>query len=239
MKIGKTAAVFFFLFIFISVHPLFSDNGKELLLQWFDSLSNARRYGKIQEELLGLFQEAESGGIPGELLLVKLKEGAAKNIPSERLLVALKQEKKRYQSALDIIEAAGYSSEVPARLLEQPVKTLGILLREGLAPPFLENLLSRAHEERLELTDGIAACSTVFQVKKITNLPEAELLRLGYALYKSSLPPSGYDALASVFLKAKVQRLSDRDTLEIVLRIFENGGSLIQLEREINRRVRR
>lgn len=232
---------FVFLFFCTGNHILFCENdGNEKdLLQWFDAAPEAERYREIKPDLLALFREADETGIPADLLLGKVKEGAAKRVPPSRLLRAIRLEKERFQTGLEIITNAGYSPAEKREKLSPYLKLLGIILREGTAKTFLEELLHDAWTKGLNLAQGISSCGAVFQVQKITSLPEEDLLRLGKALFESSLPPSGYDSLPSVFLKGRVNRISERDILEIALRIFENGGGLIQLERELGRRMRK
>ena len=232
---------FVFLFFYTGNHILFGENrGSEReLLHWFDDAPEAGRYREIKPDLQAVFREADDADIPGGLLLGKVKEGAAKRVPPSRLLHAIRLEKERFQTGLEIIKNAGYSPAEKGEELGRHLKLLGIILREGTAETFLEELLRGARTNGLALAQGISACSAVFQVQKITSLPEEDLLRLGKALFESSLPPSGYDSLPSFFLKGQVNRISERDILEIALRVFENGGGLIQLERELSRRMRK
>lgn len=225
-------------FIILLISPVLSLSAESINIEeeldlWFSETPRAEAYLEIRPGLLSLLREAGEAGIPPGLLIAKMKEGAAKHISPVRLEAALRQELSRLRIALRVIETAGYGPT------EQPLKILGILLREGVSEDFLRRVLIDAQAAGRPLADGTAACSALFQVKKITGLPEDDLLRLGQALYQSSLKASGYDAVASVFLKARINRLSDRDMLEIVLTIFEGGGGLVQLEREINRRTRR
>lgn len=206
---------------------------------WFASAPEASAYADIHSDIMLLLLDAGESGIPVRLLLAKVKEGAAKGVPSRRLFVALENERDRLRSAIDIIDSAGYPLLRRDTDLEQPVKMLGIILREGCSAAVLREILSGGFAEGRTLSEGTAACGAVFHVKKVADLSDQELVSLGIALYGSSLPPTGYDTVSSIFLKARVHRLSDKDTLDLVLGVLKSGGGLIQLERALDRRIQR
>jgi hypothetical protein len=230
-----------FLFFYAAGEPVFCDNnsGEHRILQWFETSSHAEGYREIQPELVSLFRDADDIGIPADLLLGKVKEGAAKGIPSSRLLPAVRNEKERLVQGLEIIENAGYSPAAHREELSRHLKLLGIILREGMSEAVLTDVLSEGRERGLDLREGMSACSAVFQIRKVTSLAGEDLILLGKALFESSLPPSKYASVSSIFLKAQVNRISERDILEIALRVFNDGGGLVQLEREFGRRGRR
>lgn len=230
-----------FLFFYAAGAPVFCDNGtgERRIIQWFETSSNAEGYREIQPELISLFRDADDIGIPADLLLGKVKEGAAKGIPSSRLLPAVRNEKERLVQGLEIIENAGYFSAGSREELSRHLKLLGIILREGMSEAVLTDVLREARRLDMDLSEGMSACSAVFQIRKVTSLAGDDLIRLGKALFESSLPPSKYASVSSIFLKGQVKRISERDILEIALRVFNDGGGLIQLEREMSRRGRR
>jgi len=230
-----------FLFFYAAAVPLHCDNGtgERRIMQWFETSSNAEGYREIQPELVSLFRGADDIGIPADLLLGKVKEGAAKGIPSSRLLPAVRKEKERLRKGLEIIANAGYSQGMHGRELSRHLKLLGIILREGMSEAVLTDVLREARKRGLSLADGMSACSAVFQIREITSLDGDDLIRLGKALFESSLPPSKYASVFSIFLKGQVKRISERDILEIALGVFNDGGGLVQLEREFGRRGRR
>lgn len=210
----------------------------EQLEQWFDTSSAAGRYTDTKDELIELFTRVETTEVPGELLLERLKEGAAKRVPPQRLLSVLRQDFERLERVDRVIEAAGYTHARGSTSYKQNLKLLSIVLRGGVSESVVENVLQEAHTHEKSLEVALAACDALFQVTQIGDLTDNELIQLGTTLLTSSLPSSSYSSIASLFLKGRVNRLDDSDILEIVIRVLENNGGLIQLEREIQRRTR-
>lgn len=228
-----------FLLLLLPSIFLFADGIEDECILWFDTAPEAAAYGTIQADILDILVEAEASGIPGQLLLSKMKEGAVKGVPPARLVTALKKERDRLLRALDIIEAAGYSPAEDGASTEQSLKMISIILRDNGSSRLLEGVLYEAHRNNRSLSDGTAACGAVFQVGKVTGLSEDQLLSLGTALFDGSLPSSAYNAVVSIFLKARAGRISEEEALDILIEVFGAGKGLIQLEREINRRVQR
>lgn len=213
--------------------------GSKALQSWFDTAREADRYTSVREGLFDVFDQADDSDIPPSILFSKLKEGAVKNVPPPRLLDGLEQEADRLRTARDIIRTSGFPYPDDAENRERYLRILGINLREGMPQQLLVDQLAEAKARGLELGNGVDALEALLQVRKITDLTQEELLDLGKALYSSSIPSSQYNAISSIFLRARINRLSEREVLGIAVRVFENGDGLIRLEREIDRRKRR
>lgn len=233
----STAAVFFLLL----TGNLFGEdlNGEEFLQDWFSDSGESGRYTTIEDDLYPIFRLADNSGVPPALLMEKLREGAAKGIPGGRLLSALRSELERLISAGDILDGSGYFADVGSSETQNAYKIIAIMLREDIPEEKIRQLLEKGRERNLPLTAATAACSAVFQVSSVTDLRENELLRLGTSLYDSDLGPSNYDAVVSIFVRGRVNRLEDEEILDIIEDVFTRGGGLIRLERELNKRTRR
>lgn len=206
---------------------------------WFNNSRQAKPYNDIKEPILSLFARSEQRGVPSSLLLDKLKEGAAKRIPEQRLLAALSQELDRLTRAQQIIESTGYEVDVEGTEYKEHLKLIVIMIRGGLSEIHIQNVLEFAEHIHKPLTAGIAACEALLQLNQIATLQEEQLLDVGKALLDSSLPTSGYASVTSIFIKARALKIRDKETVAILQRVLDQGGGLIQLEREINRRGRR
>jgi len=220
---------------------LFGDGpkGENLLRDWFSKSGNSDRYELIEDELNQLFRRADDSGVPPELLLEKLREGSAKGISAGRVLPALRNELERLITAGEIIGSSGYPPGGNAAELQNAYKIIAIMLREEIEKETIRELLTEAVKLDLPLSAAVAACSAVFQTFSVTDLGDNELLRLGISLYNSGLGPSNYGAVASIFIKGRVNRLEDGEILKIIEDVFGRGGGLIRLERELNKRTRR
>ena len=105
--------------------------------------------------------------------------------------------------------------------------------------------LVQAHEilAQVGLHDGTAeATREIYQTMSIMLVagPPGEviehILQLGHIVAASNLGPEGYSALASLFTKGQLYRVSRDDMLALVTDSFAHGGGLIQIDQELNRR---
>jgi len=246
MRLRAGRGLLYLLFLTASVLNLFGEEGEgeQLITDWFRENRESVRYDQIEDELHSLFSSAEAAQIPPELLMEKLREGAAKRIAPDRIFKALQDELQLLYTAREIISSAGFSSinrtsDNRTSELKNGLKITVIMLREGIGEKAVRELLTEAKRRGIPLASAISACSAVFHVAKITELSDTELIRLSAALYSSNLTPSNYDTVPSVFVKGRVNRLSDADILDLVESVFSRGGGLIRVERELRTRVRR
>lgn len=228
------------LLLLISVSLVWAENvwEKKDLLKWLDKETTPTQYKDFESDFFDLFTRNVTSPVVPDLLMERLYEGGAKRVPAERLLDGLSKEKERLQRVVRIVAGIGYT-ELSIDNLKPHVKALSIALRGDLTFSLVEEILEESFKNEYSLTVGVSACTTLFQISRITFLTEKDFLKLGNALLNSSLPASGYSSLTSVFIKGRGSRLKDSDIMDIIVRILERGGGLVQIEREISRRTRR
>lgn len=236
--LSLSAAIFIWFFI---TGNLFGDGqtGETLLRDWFSRDGKSGRYESIEGQLYSLFRNSDNTSVPPEILMEKLREGAAKGVPAGRVLTALRDERDRLNTAGEIIDGSGYSVQENTSDVRNAYKIIAIMLREEISKNTILELLREAKTRDLPLSSGASACSAVFQAASVTDLRNTDLVRLGISLYTSGLDPSHYGAVASIFVKGRVNRLDEKEILGIVESVFSRGGGLIRLERELNTRTRR
>ena len=231
------------LFYFMFAGNLFGDGstGEDQLRDWFSESVKSGRYESIEDDLRSLFRRADNSGAPPGVLMEKLREGAAKGIPPGRLMPALRNELKSLITAGEDYRKLRISNKRAETVpdIQNAYKIIAIMLREEIEKETIRELLQEAGQLDLPLSAGTAACSAVFQASSVTGLRDGDLLRLGISLYNSTLGPSNYGAVASIFVKGRVNRLSEEEILDIIEDVFARGGGLIRLERELNKRTRR
>jgi hypothetical protein len=169
----------------------------------------------------------------------RLKEGAAKRVPPQRLLSVLQRDFARLRRVIRLIEEAGFRRATRSSRYQKNIKLLSIVLRGDISEAVVTELLEYAGNRGKTLDEAATACNAIFQVARISSLGDTDLVRLGKSLLTSRLPASSYASVASLFLKGKVNKMDDSDIVELMVRVLENGGGLIQLERELQRRARR
>lgn len=234
---SKTAVLFPLLLLVAAVLVHGAEEAE--VRSWFRSESRARPYIGMEAEIVGLFTEAESRGLPAQALLGKLKEGAAKSIDPKRLLAGLKDELARLTAAQGILERA-WTAFADAASRQSALKDMSVYLLGGVGVEVLEGVLAQAALLQRGYADAIACCDALWKLREMSSVDDTGLLRIGRALLGSRVPPSGYKTVPSLFLRAKVQKVAESDILDdIVLKTLESGGGLIQMEEELARRARK
>lgn len=210
----------------------------QTLDQWFAEPTHAA-YFDIHSELISIFAIAHEHDIPAALLILKLNEGASKKVQTLKMLEAVKAESERLISAKKILTAAIAAKKLAFTPEQSEIllRGMSVFLSGGLTPEQINHFLLRTGESGID--KFLSLGNTLIGIISINELTGESLLKLGDALLESSLNISSYSAVASLFLKGKLQRMNGGDLALMIIGILENDGGLIQMEAELNRRSRR
>ncbi len=128
------------------------------LQAWLAGGRGAERYRGIAEQLMGIAVDLDREGLPGGLLMGRIREGAAKAVPPERLLEAAVAEAGRLKELAALLEAIGPD---PGSDAERVYGILSLCLRGGMPTGTLAALLRAGSltTDRLERT--LAAAQTI------------------------------------------------------------------------------
>jgi hypothetical protein len=238
---GVTKRAIPFLLILLICHiPL---NAQSELAQWdlpkwFREEKAARRYLEYREDILAVFAEVRKQQLPRWILLEKLNEGVSKKVKGDKLVAALEQGIRDLAGIRDIfseLELVWSSTE----LYEETMKTLYLYLSGGLSLPLLDKLLRLSLEKEQENAERLLLCETILRVRQATKLQETQLYQLAESLANSTLQATGYLSVSSFFVKGKIRHMQEEYLLELVTGTLDNGGGLIQLNEQFNRRTRK
>lgn len=206
------------------------------LREWLEAGRGAQRYSGIAGSLMDIVTGTEGKGLPGGVLLDRIREGAAKAVSPQRLLDATTAEAGRLEAVAVLLGSAGLD---PERDAERVYGILSLCLRGGIRTGTLGALL---HEGRLStepLERALAAAQAILGLAGITTLEPSDLERLGVSLIRGRLPWRAFGSMEALFAKARSAGRSDEATLQIVVTTLERGGGMIQLSDAIGRPVSR
>jgi len=219
--------------------PLFAEPSTITELRsWFMENINGSRYQAYQARIEAVFLAAQESGLPLWILFDKLSEGVSKKVKGEVLATALERE---YNQLLTIHTLfTKMKMEITDRVLyEEGLKTLSLFLSGGLDSDLLQALLTHSLALKQEPRTLLLLCEAVFKIKQASLLNNGQLLRLADALMGSSLPPAGYLSIASLFIKGKIKHIQEETLFVLITETLAGGGGLIQLNDELNRRIKK
>jgi hypothetical protein len=218
----------------------FGDNKdtKNELSSWLQKNPQGKAYQNAEENLNRVIESTEKEGLPTEILMTRMREGAAKKIPEDLLVNALNEELDRLVLAKTILqnEEIQFSSK---GAYQDALREISLLLLNGFSGEFVSGLLTFSVSQDKGIEGVLAAGCSLLLISGTGHLSEEQLYNLGKALLSSRFSPAGYPSVASLFIKASVNQVEPVELLAPVIRILEQGGGLIQLERELRRRMKR
>lgn len=203
--------------------------GTAALESFFAADARSRRYGQVRPDIEDLFRRAVSRDIPVVSMNTLLREAAAKNVPPGDLVRALDGELERLTRGQEILRNAGYQV---AALPDGTLRRISLYMQAGISDPIL-NELAAAEQEISALLEAL---ETVASVLSTSALSDRSAVALGAALMNSALSPEAYGSVASAYVKGRARGLSSREVTDIVVRVLEAGGGIIQIDREISAR---
>lgn len=224
--------------LFFSLAAAFCFPESADLKAWYREDRKAAKYEEIRSLLESIFAAAEQSDIPAVLLTEKLKQGSAKNVSPGRLADAMNSELARLIIAEGMVSdycESAVSTEERVSL----IRGISIFLSGSLSKNELEFYLSMCCEKGSGSSKFLSLGGAMLGIQTVEWLSPDQRLSLAESLLGSSVPPSGYNAVSSIFLKGKLNRLSPAEVLEIVTSSLSRGGGIIQMEDELNRRSRK
>jgi len=221
-----------FLFLFLSSLLQAEDYGP---LLWLDSPA-AAAYQAERDSLTALLRSARDRGVPGELLLDKLREGAAKKARPPVLLAAMGAETERL---LDLSQLL-HRSPAPVRGDEVSLlRTGSLILLGGMQMDTMDAVLTYAGSVGKTADRALGACGSAVRVVAVSQADPTRLKSFSECLIRSSLSDRDYPNLVSVAVKAKRTGILGDEFINLLVGVLDSGGGLPALDREIDRRGRR
>lgn len=205
--------------------------------KWILNDTRGKRYSDYRQYFNELFDAASKQNIPAALLINKIHEGAAKNIPPQRLIKAVSNELIRLETAKYILDNEKITPK-DYGYYEDTLKHISILLLGGIESKTIIRLLKLKDKYSRTADDILTACDVLIQFNSIDRLSQGDLYSTGRALLMSRLKSASFSSIASIYLNARAKRIKTGDILKIIETTLENGGGLIQIDREISDRGR-
>lgn len=238
-RTGGYKILFLFFLLFVGSGYIFpADPDAAEISAWLQGEPQAEYLRGEEPRIREIFAEARSRSVPGEILFERLKEGAAKRAAPEVLLRSLREETERLAAARRIILSAGPAISAAAREISL-LKTSSLALRGGFSEKSLFEVLRAASDSGKGPAGAIELLPLLIRMQGIEPLPEASVGAFGLALFSGRLPPAQYGSLLSLYLKAAAGKLAGDVTLRLMADILRTGGGLVQIERELTRRIKR
>lgn len=211
------------------------NEAESVVARWFSENRSAERYADVRKELTQVFTAAEAGELPLSVLEERLSLGAAKRVPPERLTEVLRLDLKHLSEAVAVLRNSSLPSDGEA------ARDLFVYIRGGVPADTLAAVAEAGArgvpgDRRLRLNRTAAAVLAMYQTDELT---EADMTRIGSALMNSSLPSTAFMTVASLYSKARLGRVETQEAIGILYRVLTEGGGLVHLQRELERRMKR
>lgn len=211
--------------------------GVREILSWLSAAEEAAPYrGDVRYG--AIFEKAKDEGVPLILLFEKLKEGIAKRISPPVLVRFLGEEGLRLALARSLVS----SSSVEVRGSEEELallKSCSISLSNGIDRAVLKEVLRAAALSRKGATGAVGFLPVLIRMREVGEIPSELAGPFASAVFSGRLPETEYGPLVSLYFKAVAGRLSTETTLKLMIDTLKTGGGIIQIERELSRRIRR
>jgi len=217
----------------LAAPALFSESSD--VRSWFRDEPRAHSYSAVEADVLRVFDDAGKAGLPLGPLMDKLQEGASKGAAANVLLTALRAESQRLSMGQAILDTQGVRFIDPGDR-EEALRAISLLVVDGVSAQTIESLLALAVSVGRDPLDDAEALRVLAQVKLSSRLADNDIQRLGAALLKSRLPRAAFNSIPPFLLKASALGMSDQAIEDIIVSVLGSGGSLIQMEEEIQKR---
>jgi hypothetical protein len=84
----------------------------------------------------------------------------------------------------------------------------------------------------------MAACEMLMEIGSFGVEDQKTLHSLGDTLVRSRLATASYASISSLFVKARARRMNNDEITDIFTGIVKQGGGIVQIEQELERRLR-
>ena len=233
----RTYAVFLLLLLLPVLIADAQPAGLPDIREWLGRDELAAPYRIISDKIIRVFEDAGGRDIPLEPLFDKLKEGAAKRIPAEDLAAYLAEEGHRLFRAREAVNASGL---VPpgVRIDTGLLKSSAMALLSGISDENLYAVLFAARDSGRGLSAALEFLPALVRMEAVASLPPDEISPLASALFSGRVPVRSYGSLVSLYLRASAGRIPSDVIIRLMTDILAVGGGIIQIERELARRLR-
>jgi hypothetical protein len=228
----------FFSLLIVFISNVFAADVASVIDKLFSQEEWRTKYAEVYIPLKTLFIQIEQEGFPVESLLDKLREGLAKKVSPQVLLTGIKDETQRIKQAFELLNKIQFSYANQAEKTEL-YKNISLFLLGGLKIELLEQMLVGVQVKKDTVKVFLSLGTTILKLKAATSLSEEELATLTGVLLKSTLNYSTYPLVTSLFVKAKIRRVSDQEMFSLVVNILTRGGSVLEIEEELSRRSKK
>lgn len=239
-NIRKKILLFFFYIFYLCNFAFANETEIEKTVElWFQENPQAAKYRNIKNNLVEILTDAESLSIPLDLLFERLKEGIVKNVPKEKIINTLHNEVAQLKELIMFIQKIDICFQDQQPLTPESnydiIKQLTIFLRTGLSLKVQFQIFDYACEHKRDLSAILQVFGALIKIPVVSTLSDDELILLGNALLASKLEPENYSALASIFLKGRINRINYSAITDIIVNTLNQGKGLIQIEQQIQR----
>jgi hypothetical protein len=215
-------------------------DAKSVIDGWYERNQRAEAYGNMRKDLVGIITRVQAVSLPDELFLEILDEGVAKRISATALLDTLKTRFGEYLAIRTMLESVHpcLEKKIPLDEYVSPVvlKKYSLFLRQGLSERICREMLDEACARGERYEHVVNVLRTLSSIPSRAELSEGELVTLGKAILGSTLSPTSYTALSSMYIKGKLKNLSIHDMTAIFISVLKEGKGLVRIEQELSRR---
>lgn len=231
----KGSILFFFFFWLPFVQAFPQGITPDTVRAWLQAEPIAAPYRELTSSLVQVFETASTEGLPVELLFDKLKEGVAKKVPPTRLRSVLEGEVGRLLKVRQILQD-GFGTDVArGPLFLQAMKIGSLALLSGFPEEGLQVVCSSG----ADIEKMVSMVPLLVEMHRVAALPVPSLAHFVQALSGSTIPSAQYGTFVSLYLKAIAGRIPPADTLRIMGDVLKAGGGILQIERELARRMKK
>jgi len=118
------------------------------------------------------------------------------------------------------------------------IKQIAIFVRSGLSWEIMERIFLFTREKRVPFLQPLYLFSETIKIPAFSRLTDEEMYLLNYTILASTLSPSSYAVIPSLFLKGGRYNLDYPVIVKIITEKLAQGGSFIRIEQEFKRRGR-
>lgn len=118
------------------------------------------------------------------------------------------------------------------------ITQIAIFIRSGISLTVMEKIFLSAQQQGIPFFLPFYLFSEIIKIPAFSRLTDREIYRLNDAILSSSLSPSSYAVIPSLFLKGSRYNLDYPVIVNIIVEKLEQGGSFIRIEQEFRRRER-
>ncbi|GAB4373869.1 MAG: hypothetical protein Kow009_09620 [Spirochaetales bacterium] len=159
----------------------------------------------------------------------------AKRVPPGRLRSVLEREAERLSKVRWILQDRFGKDVEKDPCFTQAMKIGSLALLSGFPEAGLEAVCSSA----TGIEQMVRMLPPLVEMHRIEALPVPSLAHFVQALSGSTIPSAQYGTFVSLYLKAIAGRIPPADTLRIMGDVLKAGGSVLQIERELARRIKK